>query len=176
MPIFIRLITEALPEHPRGGPSIGLVCPHHVLLAGEATELRGSWMPAQRVWLFPAEETENVKHMAERLYGTSDSDTELTTNITVRFNTTLEETREGIYGLGRMLVRAKYRDSGVRFGPGVTYRSGPEPTSGGSLKYWKTIIPDGCTLNVRAVPADMARWIAENITELLTVEIQDDQR
>lgn len=132
--------------------------PYHPALPSPAKKLGGKWQTPY--WVFDERDDERVRAMYKEIYGTDGDDAPdlVTLRITVK-DEPWSAWRTGVFLAGRLIARATERDSGAILGNGVVIIEGKEPTSGGSLVNWSTIIREGTVLELRDVP----RAIAKNV-------------
>jgi len=149
-------ITTAADEQ-----TISVESPYLADFVGRARALGGRWSAAERAWIFDAAAEEPVRALLRDVYGTDGSEEQMgiAAPVTLYVYAT-QETRGERAPLtlqsGITLARAFGRDSGARLGDSVAHLRGPKPTSGGSMKNWRTCIPKGCLLAVYAVPRALA--------------------
>ena len=117
----------------------------------ELKKLSGKWDPDSRSWVLSKLVEDKVEEILKSQFGGYNligKDA-----IVIRATKNIEEYGQGIYCLGREILAASGRDSGVKRGDGVAILSG-YPRSGGSVKHWKTIVPEGTVLLVQRIPLD----------------------
>lgn len=124
-----------------------------------ARKLGGKWNGTSKSWQFDARDERRVRDLCITVYGT---DGQPTKTVTVRLTAlgNIEEYGAAVVVCGRDVARARGRDSGATIGDGVVFLKG-SPKSGGSMKNWKTIIPDGAVFEVRDVPERMIESISD---------------
>ncbi len=85
-----------------------------------------------------------------KVYGQDDRPQTL---VSVRVTVTQEfcELTGPIVLFGRPIAGARGRDTGARIGEGVAFEV-KAPQSGGSIKYWETVIPKGAVFVIHDVP------------------------
>lgn len=110
------------------------------------------WDRARRVWSIPADTVEQAREVMRRVYGEDDRPN-AQPNVSVRltFGERVYRTQEPIMIYGKTVASAYGRDSGARVGDDVAFVTG-SPESGGSVKNWATIIPEGCIAVLHNVP------------------------
>lgn len=118
------------------------------------TRLAGRWDPARKVWTVPAAARPQVEATFNDEFG--GFNTAGAGTVVIRATRDVTRTCRGLYGLGRVLLDASGRDSGVRAGAGVIIEDG-RPRTGGSARYWTLNIPEGTVLRVTGVNLDAVR-------------------
>jgi hypothetical protein len=134
-----------------------------------ARGLGGRWDKDAKVWIFKSDVIDQVREICKEVYGVDGSGVEgelVTIRVTV--NNDLSELHSGIYLGGRQIAQAYGRDSGARIGEGVAFIKG-NPASGGSVKNWRTCIPQGCVFLLLDFPKALVSEISDNAD--LTVEV-----
>lgn len=121
--------------------------PFHPDMPKRARLIGGKWSGGDKAWRFDDRDAQRVRELLLDIYGWTESARTIDVQITARHS--VEAYNEGIYAAGRQLARAMDRDSGALLGEGIIHVSGEPPTSGGSRKNWRTVIPQGCTLEIR---------------------------
>ena len=137
-----------------GEPILIVESPYHPDFAPSAKALGGRWSATQRQWRFDPRDAERVRELCREIYGTSGDPAETADTVTIsaRALDRISADCTGIYLAGRSIACATGRDSGARPGGGVIHTAGPGPRSGGSVKNWTTVIPEGCELEIRDLP------------------------
>jgi hypothetical protein len=110
----------------------------------------GKWSGADKVWEIDARAIETAREICRDVYGADDTYTE---TVTLRVETLMD--MDALHGpvviAGRAVASAKGRDSGARIGDGVSFAAG-KPTSGGSVKNWRTVIRSGAVIDLFDIP------------------------
>lgn len=110
------------------------------------------WNADEKCWEVPETEIPAVRRHMMEVFGETDLPTEgerLTLKLT--FTDEMSERCQSVCLFGKEIARAWGRDSGAKVGDEVTFLDGRKPTSGGSVKNWRTVIPEGCILKLRNV-------------------------
>lgn len=111
-----------------------------------------SWDRARKVWSIPADTVEQAREIMRRVYGEDDRpNTQPNVSVRLTFGKEVYRIHEPIMIYGKTVASAYGRDSGARVGDDVAIVAG-NPTSGGSVKNWATIIPEGCIAVLHNVP------------------------
>ena len=109
---------------------------------------RREWDPEKKVWRFPIGALPAVRELLMEHYGfTDEDDCSETLTVVVKTNSEIEKVRSDISVMGKTVCYAKGRDSGGFPGRDVYYIKG-EPASGGSVKSWKSVVPEGCLIRL----------------------------
>lgn len=109
------------------------------------------WDRAHRAWCIPAESVDQAREIMRRVYGMDDRPVTDMVDVRLTFGERVYRTTEPITIYGKTVASARGRDSGARVGDDVAFTVG-RPTSGGSMKNWATIIPEGCVAVLHNVP------------------------
>ena len=91
--------------------------------------------------------------------------------VKVTFKEEWSERCDDVIIFKKVIASARGRDSGARPGDDVTFLEG-EPTSGGSMKNWESVVPAGCVVLLRHVPLTV--WEEDKDNEYYTAEIVDE--
>jgi hypothetical protein len=144
--------------------------PFHPDFVRQIRAAGGKWDGTRQAWVLDARTLETVREICRRVYGEDDRGSERVT-LRVTFAERYTGDRAPCVLAGRTLARAWGRDSGACVGEGVSFVKGA-PHSGGSVKNWLTVIPDGCVLDIFDVPMSMAQ---KTIDDAATVKHYDRQ-
>lgn len=116
---------------------------------------RARWNERKKVWVAPAEFIPQIRDIMYEAFGETDiAPAKDKRSIKLRFTETVYEKNKPVTILGKTVARAYERDSGAKVGTDVAFIHGT-PTSGGSTKYWMTVIPAGCVAVLHNVPAGL---------------------
>lgn len=126
-----------------------------------------------RAWSFDIRDETRVRDLCRAVYGTDGSDTgpELTVRMPVHPGNGAE-----CRFAGMRLVWRQARDYPVRVADGVVLISGGFPGSGGSMKYPDILPKAGTVIEVRDLPAGMARLMVDQVDGAEIVDPADKQR
>jgi hypothetical protein len=134
------------------GDRISVYTPYNQDFVDKIRNVGGSkWDAGKRCWTAPTAAITAIREIMLVVYGESDIDSEEKVSIRVTFNDTVSVERGDVILFGKTICHASYRDSGGRAGDDVFYVSG-KPQSGGSAKYWKSVVPSGSIVTVANVP------------------------
>ena len=133
----------------------------------------GKWNPDTKQWTMDARSIETAREILREIYGEDDRGGD---KVTVRVTIGKEDYNTACGPaviLGRVIARAQGRDTGAKVGDGVSFVKGA-PTSGGSMKYWKTVLPAGSIFEIYDVPAVAVETaLASQNEAMYTVEAVD---
>lgn len=108
------------------------------------------WDSLERCWCFPTDMVDAVREICRSVYGFDDLNIGKKITVKLTFLSECIAYRDSVVILGKTLSRAFNRDSGARSGEDVVYLEG-EPTSGGSAKYWCSMVPEGAVVRLHNV-------------------------
>lgn len=151
--------------------SIAVKSPFNSTLPQRARALGGSWDASKKVWVYDAADEELVRSLYMDVYG----EWEGSQHIRVRITTTEELIGrcDSVYICGVQVARAYGRDSGAKV-MDAKYISGDLPRSGGSAKYWCTIVPAGATFDIQIPQDRLADIEREGEDRGFTVQVVDE--
>jgi hypothetical protein len=173
----------------RDSPAILCRTPYHPAFVEQARRLGGRWSPASRAWIFDCRDRDRVEALCREVYGTAGEDDCDLVSVRIRARTDLYGAQEAVYFAGRVVAQARGRDSGARLGQGVVQIAGDQPRSGGSARYWHTIVFAGSEFELRDLPrpaveraiaqererGDGARWEIELLDDVPTIRDLSDR-
>lgn len=113
--------------------------------------LGARWNADARCWQINERAIEDVRNAMREIYGRDDLPITQTVDVELVFSRSFSALREPVTIMGRTIASAYGRDSGARIGDGVMFLSG-NPESGGSVKNWNTVIPEGCVIKLPNLP------------------------
>ena len=132
------------------------------------------WDSTEKCWTVPAAEIDTVRKCMMNTYGETDILAEgQRITVRVRFNKDDYAEENSYFLFGKMIARAWGRDSGAIVGDDVVFDGG-KPISGGSMRHWRTVIPQGCVIRIKNVPQaafeaqepdKWGTWTAEKIED-----------
>jgi hypothetical protein len=120
-----------------------------------AKRLGGRWDAASRVWAFDARDEERVRALVREHYGTDGS--EPVTLVTLRCRADQLSCNQDLWVAGRKVAYRPNRDDYVRLGDGCIIVEGGFPSSGGSVKNPRLSPKSGTVIEVRDIPAALAK-------------------
>ena len=121
------------------------------------------WNPSKKCWTVAEEDKEDAKRILMDVYGEDGETTQEEVTIKIRFTDDVEESEGPVTYAGKVLARAFSRDSGAIVGDDVILESG-EITSGGSRRYWDTVVKKDTIMTVKHVSKAMIQKEIENET------------
>ena len=129
------------------------------------------WDGTKKAWKVPATAVDAVRDIMREIYGETD-EPEATEKVNVRltFNSRYSEWCAPVTLLGKTVASAFGRDSGAKVGDGVTFVEGA-PDSGGSMKNWHTVIPEGSFVILYDVTKSIVT--ADLLPDCVTFEIEE---
>ena len=130
------------------------------------------WDADDKCWTVPEESLPQVRQIMMDVYGETDlPGTCGSVTVKVTFKEEYSERRDDVIIFKKVIASARGRDSGARPGDDVTFIEG-EPTSGGSMKNWESVVPAGAVVLLRHVPLSV--WEQDKDSEYYTAEIVDE--
>ena len=130
------------------------------------------WDSENKCWTVPEEALTQVRQIMMDVYGETDlPNTCGSVTVKVAFKEEYSERRDDVVIFKKVIASARGRDSGARPGDDVTFLEG-EPTSGGSMKNWESVVPAGAVVLLRHVPLSV--WEQDKDSEYYTAEIVDE--
>ena len=130
------------------------------------------WDADNKCWTVPEESLPQVRQIMMDVYGETDlPDTCGSVTVKVTFKEEYSERRDDVIIFKKVIASARGRDSGARPGDDVTFLEG-EPTSGGSMKNWESVVPAGAVVLLRHVPLSV--WEEDKDSEYYTAVLVDE--
>ena len=130
------------------------------------------WDGENKCWTVPEEALPEVRKIMMDVYGETDlPDTCGSVTVKVTFKEEWSSRCDDVIIFKKVIASARGRDSGARPGDDVTFLEG-EPTSGGSMKNWESVVPAGAVVLLRHVPLTV--WEQDKDSEYYTAEIVDE--
>lgn len=115
--------------------------PYNAEFVTKAKNLGGKWDSLSKSWIFSESVLDYVKEILIQIYGVTGENDYETCSLIVK-NYSAEIMNNAVVLFGRTIAKASGRDTGARLGDDIIWLSG-NYTSGGSAKYWKTIVENG---------------------------------
>jgi len=147
--------------------------PYNAEFVTKAKNLGGKWDSLSKSWIFSESVLDYVKEILIQIYGVTGETTYQTCTLVVK-NYSAEVVTGAVELFGRTIAKASGRDTGARLGDDIIWLSG-NYTSGGSTKYWKTIVENG-NFEIQNFPVartefeDVQKAIAEGWVEIKSTE------
>ena len=130
------------------------------------------WDGENKCWTVPEESLPQVRQIMMDIYGETDlPGTCGSVTVKVTFKEEYSERRDDVIFFKKVIASARGRDSGARPGDDVTFLEG-EPTSGGSMKNWESVVPSGAVVLLRHVPLSV--WEQDKDSEYYTAVLVDE--
>lgn len=148
--------------------------PYNKNFVSEIKKIGGAkWDQSRKAWCIPADAVEQARVIMKRVYGETDiPDGGRKVSVQLTFKESFSADRSAITIFGKTVATAFGRDSGAKVGNDAIFTSGA-PESGGSAKYWQTIVPEGSVVVLRDVPENMLK--SEAIPDYISVEILEQR-
>jgi hypothetical protein len=127
-----------------------IVSPYNPNFTSRIKRMGGKWDSARKMWSIDERNVDAVRQVLREIYGMDDTPTELV-SVRVKTLVSIYADRGPITIFGRVVANATGRDSGARIGEGVVFITG-NAKSGGSTKYWETIISEDSEFIIHDVP------------------------
>lgn len=130
-----------------------LETPYNANFVAAVKQIGGaSWDRSRRAWSIPAEAIDQAREIMRRVYGEDDRpSTEPSVSVKLTFDDRICEWHAPVTIMGKTIASAWGRDSGARVGDDVVFVEG-RPESGGSVKNWYSVVPEGCVVVLHNVP------------------------
>ena len=109
------------------------------------------WDAESETWQLDAANIETARAIMREVYGRDDQEVGETVSVRVTLLQAVSALQAPVVLFGRTIASARGRDTGARLGDGVCFEKG-EPTSGGSAKNWRTVIPVSSVIILHDVP------------------------
>jgi hypothetical protein len=146
--------------------------PYNSLFVAKAKKIGGKFSGG--VWEFDIRDSDRAVALCKDVYG-SDGVTSDTCTIRVHFTGTYMSGTAPIEIGGFSLAKAFGRDSGAKLFPGIVVLEGGFD-SGGSVKNWSTVAPEGTIALLRDFPRHRAEEYAESPPHFkIKVTIEDER-
>ena len=132
------------------------------------------WDSSEKCWVIPVDAVDACRDIMRGVYGRcdiQDIDSIKTVKLKLTFNEDFETLHSDVILFGKTLCHACGRDSGGKPGEDVVYLNG-EPSSGGSVKNWCSVVPKGAVVMLSNVPEKFWREYIQS--DNLTVEIVNE--
>lgn len=124
-----------------------------------------SWDRGRRAWSIPDVAIDQAREIMRRVYGEDDRPSaEPKVSVKLIFGNEVSKRHAPVTILGKSIASAWGRDSGARVGDDVVFVEG-KPQSGGSVKNWYSVVPEGCVVVLHNVPrAALQMELPEGVT------------
>lgn len=134
------------------------------------------WNSNARCWEVPAEALDSARKIMKAVYGYTDlPDNGKLLKLRLTFKIEVSEVRASVVYFGKTIATAWGRDSGARCGEDVVFEE-KNPTSGGSMRNWRSIVAARSVVILRNVPECLYRSEIEKIdADDVTVELLGEE-
>lgn len=120
------------------------------------------WNASKKCWTAPEEMLDAVRAILKDAYGYTDIE-DAGKLYTVKIESSeMRALRAPVSIFNKPVARAFGRDSGAVICDDVIFTEGT-PMSGGSMRYWETIIPEGCIFEMLHVPEKALEKVKEEL-------------
>lgn len=130
-------------------------CPYNTRFIVGAKRLAGKWLPDDKVWSFSTQHEELVRALCQKWFGTDGIIPADLVEVQITFPRARSEDEGPVTIFGRVVARARGRDSIARLGEGVVFVEG-KAFSRGDHKGWRTIVGEGSVVRMSGVPRALA--------------------
>ncbi len=138
-----------------------LKTPYNPDFARRIKTLGGRWDSSSRRWFVNEQSVESARKVMREVYGEDDQEEDAKVTVVATFDEEQSAMCDSYWMFGKSIARAFNRDKGAQVGEEAAFVEG-SPLSGGSVKYWKTIIPAGSVVEIYNVPRKLAEQEIEN--------------
>ena len=105
----------------------------------------GRWDGEEKCWTVPCEAIDVVRSIMLEVFGRTDEEPLEEVKVRLTIREAISERWDDVRLLGHTLSHATGRDSGASPGNDVFYEQG-RPESGGSVKNWRSVVPEGSVI------------------------------
>lgn len=140
------------------GDKMNIAAPFNPDFIAGMKRLGAKWDSTGKAWTLPITRQSEATALCQDIFGTApDLPGQKSQTVTVRLTATRTITveQDAARFAGRAVVRAYDRDSGAKPADGCAIISGTVK-SGGSKRYWQTIVSEGAVIEVAEVPEAVA--------------------
>ena len=131
------------------------------------------WNRDKSAWAIPTDCVDLAREIMQRVYGEDDRpDCGERVDVRLTFDSSVSEWQSAVTIYGKTISRAYGRDSGARCGDDVAFVEG-QPESGGSVKNWTSVVPQGSIVVLHNVPTAM---LAQPLPAGVRVERLENQK
>lgn len=156
--------------------TVALVAPYHPDIVNAMRALNGSFDRVNGYWLVDEDDENTLRELAKDVFGTDDFASSEKATVRLTFKKTISEEHGSIFLGGREIAKASGRDSGAKLGEKVVLIDGKLPSSGGSVKNWKTVIFENSVLDLRKLPLDAAKKMIATENDIYSAEIVNEKK
>lgn len=150
--------------------------PYNSNFVGKIKNIGGAkWNGSEKCWTTPIDAIDAVREIMREIYGMADNDIG---GETVKLRVTVIHEKspycQDVNLLGKCLCHAYGRDSGGKPGDNVAYISG-SPQSGGSVKNWRSVVPDGAVIILSNVSKNLYDAYLQDPDEDYSIELVEEK-
>lgn len=127
------------------------------------------WDPTRIAWRIDAAAVDDARAIMRDVYGEDDQTSGKKVKVKLHFSRRTYAYRGSVTIYGKTLSKASSRDSGAWSGEDVSFIA-EAPESGGSMKNWASVVPEGAIVILHNVPESM---LDQALPEGVTMEIMD---
>lgn len=132
--------------------------PYNADFVKAVKRINGTWSATDRAWVVNPKMKEQLKKLLVECYGETGEEQKRTYKITATQK--YSECRASVTAGGLVIASATDRDSGAKVGEGVYLLEG-DIDSGGSAKYWSTVVKEGSVFQVEMTEEQARRAATE---------------
>ncbi len=154
------------------GGRIYIDTPYNPHFVARVKALGARWDASRKQWYTDDRNIEAVREAMRKVYGQDDRPAKLV-SVRVRLAREVSALNKPVTLFGRTVASATGRDSGARIGMGVAFEA-RKPLSGGSMKNWRTVLPDGAIIVIHDLPETAVAEKLDWDDEYGTVEVIAD--
>jgi len=125
-------------------------CPYNENFVERIKNAGARWDDMNKAWVMDDRLIETARLLLKEIFGEDDTPSKKV-NVRVKAKNEIHKTQGDVMIFGKIVSSAKGRDTGARIGEKVSYVKGG-PKSGGSVKNWKSIVPEGSIISLLDVP------------------------
>ena len=130
-------------------------CPYNTKFILGAKKLAGKWLPYDKAWSFSTQHEDLVRALCHKWFGTDGTVPPDLVDVQITFRQARSEDEGPVTIFGRVVARARGRDTTARLGEGVVFVEG-KAFSRGDHKGWRTIVGEGSVVRMTGVPRALA--------------------
>ena len=130
-------------------------CPYNTKFILGAKKLAGKWLPDEKAWSFSTQHEDLVRALCHKWFGTDGTVPPDLVDVQIAYREARSEEEGPVTIFGRVVARARGRDTTARLGEGVVFVEG-KTFSRGDHKGWRTIVGEGSVVRMTGVPRALA--------------------
>lgn len=133
-----------------------LTTPYNPVYVQRIKQLGARWDASSKRWRINEQSVDAARKIMREIYGGDDQWQDEKVTVIATFSETQSALLNAYYLFGKVIAQAFGRNTGAQVGPEAAFVEGA-PRSGGSVKNWKTIIPEGSIVEIYNVPLQFAK-------------------